>query len=280
MIRSTSAPLHQGVERLQLLRRPRRRGAGSGSSPAGSGGPRSATSCNARRRRRGRPARPGGRRRRRRSRRGPPSGRRTSWRRSRSRALATSWATEGFSQMMRDRAWRRRLAPAPADPSSALPADRGLRARDDLLDALPDPLGHGLQLAHGLVQGDVNDPARRAARPCGRSLPRPPARRPASPKRVARTRSNAMGVPPRWTWPSTTGRASAPIASEIRSARVSATPALASWAWPNSSTSPSPRLPSSVDPLADDHDRVAAPALAPARDALADRLDRRAAARG
>ncbi len=60
------------------------------------------TSCNGRRRRRDPPARPGGRRRRRRSRPDPPSGRRRAWPSGRCSALATSWATDGFSQMTRD----------------------------------------------------------------------------------------------------------------------------------------------------------------------------------
>src|SRR5215218_8592665 len=35
----------------------------------------------------------------------------------------------------------------------------------------------------------------------------------ARPNRVASTRSNADGVPPRWTWPRTTARASRPVRS-------------------------------------------------------------------
>ena len=60
-----------------------------------------------------------------------------------------------------------------------------------------------------------------------------------APKRVASERSKAMGVPPRWTWPSTTERASPPSSASMASASRSPTPAFASRVWPNSSTSPS-----------------------------------------
>ena len=44
------------------------------------------------------------------------------------------------------------------------------------------------------------------------------------PYRVARMRSWAVGVPPRWRWPRTTWRVSMPVLSFISSARVSPMP--------------------------------------------------------
>ena len=55
----------------------------------------------------------------------------------------------------------------------------------------------------------------RAGPPSCRSRPRATASIACSPKRVASQRSNAVGVPPRCTWPSTTARASLPVRSSI-----------------------------------------------------------------
>ena len=83
----------------------------------------------------------------------------------------------------------------PAGPSCS-DADR-VRERDEL-DLLPAQ--------------------RRHACPSGRSLAASIA---AMPQRVASTRSNAVGVPPRWTWPSTVARVSKPVrASTSRSSTL------------------------------------------------------------
>src|SRR4051812_13166677 len=55
-----------------------------------------------------------------------------------------------------------------------------------------------------------------------------------TPKRVASTRSNAVGVPPRWMWPSTVERVSKPVAFSINSAICCPIPP--SRMWPNSSS--------------------------------------------
>ncbi len=54
------------------------------------------------------------------------------------------------------------------------------------------------------------------------------------PKRVASTRSNAVGVPPRWMWPSTEVRASLPVRASMPDASQSPMPA--SRTWPNASS--------------------------------------------
>ena len=69
-----------------------------------------------------------------------------------------------------------------------------------------------------------------------------------SPKRVARTRSRAVGLPPRWTWPSTVTRVSKPVRLSISSPSRSPTPRLASSLWPNWSTSPLSSAPGSSQP--------------------------------
>ena len=56
----------------------------------------------------------------------------------------------------------------------------------------------------------------------------------ATPKRVARTRSKADGVPPRWMWPRMVTRASKPVRRSISSA--SQAPIPPRRAWPNWST--------------------------------------------
>ncbi len=56
-----------------------------------------------------------------------------------------------------------------------------------------------------------------------------------TPKRVASTRSNAVGVPPRWMWPSTATRASLPVRCSISLASICPTPPKRTW--PNASRS-------------------------------------------
>ena len=56
------------------------------------------------------------------------------------------------------------------------------------------------------------------------------------PNRVASHRSNAVGVPPRWMWPSTTARASLPVRSSI--SRASRSPMPPSRTCPKASFSP------------------------------------------
>ncbi len=70
---------------------------------------------------------------------------------------------------------------------------------------------HRLQLAGSSISGtrdDVGAAQRRSSCP---SSPSFTASMACSPNRVASTRSNAVGVPPRWMWPSTTVRASLPV---------------------------------------------------------------------
>src|SRR5437588_53493 len=60
------------------------------------------------------------------------------------------------------------------------------------------------------------------------------------PKRVASTRSKAVGVPPRWTWPRIVTRDSNPVRFSISSATTLPMPPRRTW--PNWSTSPDCRL--------------------------------------
>ena len=53
----------------------------------------------------------------------------------------------------------------------------------------------------------------------------------ATPNRVASTRSNAVGVPPRWTWPRIVTRVSKPVRCSISSASMLPIPPRR--AWPN-----------------------------------------------
>ena len=96
----------------------------------------------------------------------------------------------------------------------------------------------------------------------------------ARPSRVASTRSKAVGVPPRWMWPSTVARDSMPVRSSISCS--SRWPMPPRRAWPNSS---SPPVTTSIDALLrhralrHDDDREVAPARVPALDQPADVLD-------
>ena len=96
-------------------------------------------------------------------------------------------------------------------------------------------LGHRLQLRRRLAE-------RRPARcRCPRSaviLPQSPASAASiacSPKRVASTRSKAVGVPPRWTWPSTVARASLPVRRSISPSSQWAMPPRRTWPKASSS---------------------------------------------
>ena len=88
---------------------------------------------------------------------------------------------------------------------------------------------------HRVPERHQLDPCRRSAgiMPHLRSLAASMA---AMPKRVASTRSKAVGVPPRWMWPSTVARVSKPVRCSI--SRSSSWPMPPSRAWPNSSSSP------------------------------------------
>ena len=96
----------------------------------------------------------------------------------------------------------------------------------------------------------------------------------ASPSRVASTRSKAVGVPPRWMWPSTVARVSKPVRCSI--SRSSSCPIPPRRSWPNSSLSP---LTISIVPscgmraLGDDDDREVAPARVAAADQAAHLVD-------
>ena len=96
----------------------------------------------------------------------------------------------------------------------------------------------------------------------------------ATPNRVDSTRSNAVGVPPRWTWPSSTTRVSNPVRRPISSATMSPMPPRRTW--PNWSTL---RSPTSSDALlrhralGDDDDRGVAATLVTALDAIAHLVD-------
>ena len=193
--------LHQGVERLERLRRARVAGLVAEALREDRAGPRSATSCSGRRRPRGRPARPGGRRRGRRSRRGPPSGRR----------LLGCAPEQGLGDVLGHGGLladdegsghrRRRVAPGPRGSRPGLPGPADLRPRDDLLDGSQTRSGTVLSSLTRPSEGDVDDPvAAQRGHPAEAALgdqlggPHPDSGWPV-------TRSKAMGVPPRWTWP-------------------------------------------------------------------------------
>jgi hypothetical protein len=57
----------------------------------------------------------------------------------------------------------------------------------------------------------------------------------AMPKRVARMRSKAVGVPPRWTWPRIVTRVSNPVRSSM--SRATRLPMPPSRTWPKASSS-------------------------------------------
>ena len=96
----------------------------------------------------------------------------------------------------------------------------------------------------------------------------------ASPSRVASTRSKAVGVPPRWMWPSTVARVSKPVRSSI--SRSSRWPMPPRRAWPNSSVSPATVsiVPSrGIGALRHDDDREVAPARVAPPDQAAHLVD-------
>ena len=97
-------------------------------------------------------------------------------------------------------------------------ARRAPRLRRDRDSAAEEDLGLGVPLErHGLQLAGAPRPAApgrcrcRAAPPSCPSRPRARRRSRCRPNRVASTRSNAVGVPPRWMCPSTTVRASLPV---------------------------------------------------------------------
>ena len=93
------------------------------------------------------------------------------------------------------------------------------------------------------------------------------------PKRVASTRSNAVGVPPRWTWPRTVARVSLPVRFSISPSSQWAIPP--SRTWPKASSLSSIGLGHAADghrALGDDDDR-GEPSLEAASDQLADLLE-------
>ena len=96
----------------------------------------------------------------------------------------------------------------------------------------------------------------------------------ATPKRVDSTRSNAVGVPPRCTWPSITTRVSNPVRSPISRAMTSAIPPRRTWPnWSYDLLLDVERAGDRLGALGDDDDRRVAVALVAAAEALAHLVD-------
>ena len=103
-------------------------------------------------------------------------------------------------------------------------------------------LENRFRLAHpALVRPSSAASPRSPAAPSSMSVPRSAVMLPKSPrcaastacqpKRVASTRSYAVGVPPRWTWPRMTGRASLPRRCSSSTASRLPIPAKRSWPY-------------------------------------------------
>ena len=94
---------------------------------------------------------------------------------------------------------------------------------------------HPLALTDDVVERHVRDPVRLQGDHVSPQAPSAAASAAATPNRVASTRSNAVGVPPRCTWPRIVTRVSMPVRPSISEATTFEMPPRR-W-WPNRSTS-------------------------------------------
>ena len=100
------------------------------------------------------------------------------------------------------------------EPSTA----PGQDAKNGRATSLKNSRSTRLELADDVVEGHPRRCGPPAGRPCFPSRPSAAASAAAMPKRVASTRSNAVGVPPRWTWPRIVTRVSNPVRPSISEA--------------------------------------------------------------
>ena len=124
------------------------------------------------------------------------------------------------------------------------------------------PAGRRARSAQDYVERHVDHLGRRGARPSVRSAPATARSAAATPRREPSTRSAALGVPPRWTWPSTVTRASNPVRSLELGGDDRATRRRAARSRRRRGARRRAAPGGGVDALRDDDDRVAVPALA------------------